>query len=280
MHPISLASNATASDGPTLLRTVPHWLRVFGSHIAEVLIVIDMEPLIGRISELQRGQSQPDKLYEAISALEASDSRVRFVSLSSLDPAPIQRRWFGEACPIRCQAGTPLLPFAATIDEAKSDIVLRCDSDMLFCERGWLLNEAIPFLQNGVDVYEPPRQLLGSTVAAVSTRAFLVAKTSLYTRLPLRNLRLDALRVLHRTISRRPPWLALEQMMTQSVKRGQLTHRIGKNTDLGFSLHGVKRAWTGAPWFAEVISAVEAGQVPAPQQRSANFDPALWNIEV
>ncbi len=277
---LSLASNATSSDGETLLRTVPHWLRVFGSRLVEVVIIVDSEPLEGRIAELQRGQSKPSKLQDAIQVLEASDPRVRFVSLSSLEPSAIQRRWFGSARPIRCQVGTPLLAFAAAVDQANSNIVLRCDSDMLFCERGWLLNEAIPLLQGGVDVYEPPRQQIEDKEAAASSRAFMVSKETLYRHLPLRNLRLDPLRVLHRKIKGRPPWLALEQMITRSAKKGQLSHRIGQNVDLGFSLHGLRRAWTAAPWFPDVIRAVESGQVPIRQQKCWDFHPELWDIQL
>lgn len=277
---LSLASNATSSEGETLLRTVPHWLRVFGSRLAEVVIVVDLEPPEGRIAEFQRGQSVPSELGDAIQVLEASDPRVRFVSLSSLEPVAIQRRWFGNARPIRCQAGTPLLAFAAAVDQANSNIVLRCDSDMLFCERGWLMNEAIPSLQRGVDVYEPPRQQIEGKETAASSRAFMVSKETLYCHLPLRNLRLDPLRALHRKMNGRPPWLALEQMITRSAKKGQLSHRIGQNIDLGFSLHGLKRAWTAAPWFPDVIRAVESGQVPIGQQKFLDLHPELWGIQL
>jgi hypothetical protein len=149
---------------------------------------------------------------------------------------------------------------------------------MLFCERGWL-DEAIASFQEGVDVYEPPRLHLGAETA-VSSRAFMVAKESLYCHLPLRNLRLDVLRVLHRMSKGRPPWLALEQMMTRSVAKGQLSHRIGRNTDLGFSLHGLKRSYTASPWFVEVVRSIETGYVPAPQRKCWDFHPDHWGIQV
>jgi hypothetical protein len=149
---------------------------------------------------------------------------------------------------------------------------------MLFCENGWL-DEAIQSLEEGVDVYEPPHLHLG-VEREVSSRAFMIAKQSFYGHLPLRNLRLDVLRVLHRMSKGRPPWLALEQMMTSSVAKGQLFHKVGRNTDLGFSLHGLKRAWIGSPWFDEVIRFVESGEVPSQQQRCWDFVPEYWGIEV
>src|ERR1700747_920086 len=96
---ISIASNATLADGPTLLRIVPHWLRVFGSKLGEIAIIVDSEPLEGRIAELHRGQSRPDQLKEAIRLLERDYPIVCFISLQSLDPKPIQQRWFGKVCP-------------------------------------------------------------------------------------------------------------------------------------------------------------------------------------
>ena len=275
---VSIASNATSADGPTLLRIVPHWLRVFGSRLREITIIVDSEPLEGRIADLHRGQSQPDELREAIRLLERVSPLVNFISLKSLEPSPIQRRWFGNARPVRCQAGTPILAFAAAVDQAKQDIVLRCDSDMLFYENGWL-DEAILSLQDGaLDVYEPPRLHLGATTS-VSSRAFVVSKRSFYRRLPLRNLRLDALRALHRISTRRPPWVALEQMMTCSVAKGQLSHKVGCRADLGFSLHGLKRSHIASPWFEDVIRSIERGRVPDSQLSSWDFHPDHWGIQ-
>lgn len=274
---ISIASNATSADGPTLLRIIPHWLRVFGARLEEVVIIVDSQPLSGRIAELQRGQSNRDRLEEAIQSLEDLDARVRFVTLEVIRPTAIQRLWFGRARPVRCQAGTPILAFIAAIDQARCDIVLRCDSDMLFWENGWI-DDAIQSLKEGADVYEPPHLHL-SDHREVSSRAFMIAKHAFYGHLPLRNLRLDLLRALHRRIRGLPPWLALEQMMTASVAKGQLFHKVGRNRDLGFSLHGVKRAWISSPCFNDVIRSIELGEVPVRQQLYWDFAPEYWNIQ-
>ena len=275
---MSLATNATTTDGHMLLRTVPHWLRVFGARLNELLIIVDREPLMGRIGEMQCKQSLPDQFDDAINELCRADSRVRFIELLSLDPDPIQRRWFGNARPVRCQAGTPLLAFAAAIDQASSNIILRCDSDMLFCERGWLREANLSF-RHGVDVYEPPRLHL-ALQTVVSSRAFMVNKSSFYDKLPLRSLRLDVFRMVHRMIKKRSPWVALEQMMTRSVRTGQLSHKIGQNTGLGYSLHGVMRSYAERPWFLDVIHAVETGEVPPLQYRSWDLCPEEWGIHL
>ncbi len=272
---ISLASNATAADGPTLLRLVPHWLRIFHEYLSELLIVVDMQPLSGRIAELQRGAFDPDGFKKSVHILEMMDSRVRFVPLESIEPEPIQRRWFGKCRPIRCQGGTPILAFVAAIEEARSDIVLRFDCDMLFCERGWLEKDAIPSLNGGIDVYEPPRLRVHTPVS--SSRAFMVSKSRLDRMLPLRSLRLDPLRILHRWSLGRPTWLALEAMLTRAAEGRRLNHRIGQSLDLGFSLHGLKRKWTAAPWFDCVIRSVEAGDVPKSQRDHWDFNPEFWS---
>jgi len=273
---LSLVSNATVADGATIRRIVPHWLRVFGPWLREILIILDTEPLEGRIAELQYGQSRPEELQEAIRVLEAADPRVRFAALQTLSCAATQRRWFGNAHPVRCHAGTPILAFAAAIDNAESNVVLRCDSDMLFCEKGWVLDEAIPCLQEGVDVYEPPRLQSGTSETPMSSRAFMVAKEALYGHLPLCNLRLDPLRVLLRTATGRPRWVALEQMISRAAAKGQLSHKIGWNTDLGFSLHGLKRSWIASPWFEDVVRSIELGQVPDAQRKCWDFHPEFW----
>jgi hypothetical protein len=277
MQSISLASNATEADGPTLMRMVPHWLRVFGAQMVEMVIVVDAEPMTGRIGELQQGHWDPDALKVAIIGLESADPRVRFVPMKSIEPEPVQRRWFGKARPVRCETGTPLLAFVAAIEQTRSDLVLRFDSDMLFCEKGWLEGEAIPLLESGVDIYEPPRMHVEN--AAASSRAFMISKHRLDSKLPLRNLCLDPLRVLHRRWHGRPPWVTLEKMITRGAEKRQLSHRIGRNVDLGFSLHGLKRAWTGASWFDRVIESVEAGEVPDAQHASFDFNPDYWNIK-
>ncbi len=121
-----------------LLHTVPHWLRVFADRVAEIVIVADLLPPQGRIAALHHGAQDARQLEAALAELAALDAGIKIFPLQDLPPRPIQRHWFGNAAPVRCQAGTPLLAFAAAVDQAGADLVLRCDSDMLFHEAGWL----------------------------------------------------------------------------------------------------------------------------------------------
>lgn len=65
---------------------------------------------------------------------------------------------------------------------------------------------------------------------------------------------------------------SLEQMMTRSVRTGHLSHKIGQNTALGYSVHGVKRSYAKTSWFLDVIHAVELGEVPLLQRDLASTD--------
>jgi hypothetical protein len=257
---------------------VPHWLRVFGNRIGEVVIVVDEQPVIGRVADLQGKQASLDEVVSAIRKLERSDSRIHSVPLGSLDIAGTQRRWFGKARPVRCQVGTAVVAFAAAVDQAREDLVLRCDCDMLFCERGWL-DEAIDEIAAGTHVYEPPR-FHSEPVEAVSSRAFMVSQRALRARLPLLNLRLDFARRIHRRITGRPTWLALEQMMERSVRKGEIRHRIGTRGDSGFSLHALRRSYIAEDWFVKVIDAVESNQVPKAQELFWDLHPEAWGFRV
>lgn len=270
---ISIATNASLADGEVLSRIVPHWLRIFGARVREIAIVVDKQPPAGRIAALHGRQGTLDEVMESVRALERLDRRIRSTLLSSIDPAATQRRWFGRGRPVRCQAGTPILAFAAAVDQATSDVVLRCDSDMLFHECGWIV-EALRATAENVDVYEPPR-LYTDPKERVSSRAFVVRKSTLYANLPLRQLRLDPLRTLHRRLKGRPNWLAFEHMLERGAAKRQITHKIGSR-ELGFSLHALKRSYVSADWFSEVIAAVECGEVPERQRKEWDLDPSAW----
>src|SRR5690349_15573320 len=111
MAPFTIATNASVADGPTLVQTVPHWVRVFGKSIHEIVVVVDDQPLTGRIAQLHAGSANAAALSASVQELESRYNFLRSVPLSSLNAGDIQRKWFGSAQPVRCQAGTPILAF-------------------------------------------------------------------------------------------------------------------------------------------------------------------------
>ena len=272
----SLATNACALDGTMLAHTVPHWLRVFGDRVAEVVVVVDREVPSGRIATLHRDAAQLVPLDDSLNQLVRHDTRVRVVELQQLELLPIQEKWFGSARPVRCQAGTPVVAFVTAIESAHQDLVLRCDCDMLFREDGWLAQGDVE-LANHCNLYEPPR-LDQTAKTDVSSRAFMVRKSVFRGRLPLRNLRLDPLRILHRTLHGRPTWIALEQMLQRAVQTRELAHRIGSDTRLGYSLHALRRSFANEHWFEQVVRAVEFDDLPLEQRGHWDLHPELWPV--
>jgi hypothetical protein len=88
------------------------------------------------------------------------------------------------------------------------------------------------------------------------------------------------MRVLHRLINGRPPWIALEQMLARSAAHGEIEYEISRNTSLGFSLHAMSRAFAVSPWFGRVVASVEAGQIPDAQRRSWDLCPDVWGLKL
>jgi hypothetical protein len=75
----SIASNVCLADWAVVRYTVPSWLKVFGSSLAEVVVVVDERPPTGRIAELNPDLWDEGKLWHELSLLKEHDSRVRIV---------------------------------------------------------------------------------------------------------------------------------------------------------------------------------------------------------
>src|SRR5947209_10116407 len=104
----------------------------------------------------------------------------------------------------------------------------------------------------------------------------MIKSSSFEARLPLRDLHLDPLRIVHRTLQGRPTWLALEQMMQRAVQARRLTHCIGSDAKVGYSLHALKRSFANEKWFERVIRAVEVDDLPEEQRETWDLNPELW----
>jgi hypothetical protein len=276
----SIATNAGIADDVRIRHSIPSWLRVFGDQLSEILIVLDPQPPSGRIAALHGTCPVPEVLIREIEILKILDKRIRVITLpTKIKIKDLLKKWFGNDLPIRCQAGTPIAAFIYAIDQARGEIVMRCDCDMLFYEAGWL-KMAEELLEKGrFDVIEPPRLGLesGTPKTPVSTRAFLLwPATFVKCCLPMKAHRVDFLRNIHRYLQGRPPWLALEQMFAIEKMRGHLRHTILSN-QLGFSLHAGKRTDVMQPGFENIVSHVERGNIPESQRLAGmDFDPAAW----
>ncbi len=279
MTAISLVTNASVADDLRIRSTVPSWLRVFGERLREVVIIVDQSAPTGRIARLHGTLGSSASLAEAIADLEAGDRRVRHQFFPGAEPPQATaRRWFRRGVPLRCQAGTPILAFARAFDSAAENLVLRADCDMLFVEAGWL-DAATKLLRSGAaDLVEPPRlgQPERSKTVEISTRALMIDRQAFDARcLPLPAHRLDVLRRLHRRLSGRPTWVALEQMFQREKQRGHLRHVVLENS-LGYSMHVATRDDVRVEGFAEIVAQFEHRAMPAAQNGRWNFLPAAW----
>jgi hypothetical protein len=264
----SIATNVCLTDASLIRYTIPSWLRVWKKRIDEVVVVVDERPPSGRISALHSAVNSKEQLYSAIGDLMRMDSRIRYVALREETASAIGEKWFSGIVPLRCQAGTPILGFLQAIEEAKGDIVLRTDSDMLFYDNGWL-DEAEKMLeQEKFDIIEPPKygMHLHQDYLQVSSRAFLVSPAIFFTKcLPLKVYHLGFLRKIHRLLSGRSSWLALEQIIEQEKARRRINHQV-LDYHSGYSVHVYTRDYAKMERFDWIVSRIETGQLPLEQQ--------------
>jgi hypothetical protein len=283
---ITISTNVCASDDVRIRHTLPSWLRTF-PEVGEFVVVVDETPPSGRIARLHRGHGNLTALYSELDAIRAQDARVRVVPLTGTDAESVLSKWFGPRSfgqypfispprPIRCQAGTPILAFIFAVEAAQGDTVLRTDCDMLFSNRGWLSEAARLLQRRSADLVEPRRLGEFGINCEFSTRAFALNKRHFAQRLPIAARVLDPARFLHRLALKRPPWLALEQMIERARERGRLSATM-LPTELGNSMHVATHQQASLPWFYKVPPLVELDEFPEEQvRRGPNFSPEAW----
>ena len=273
----AITTNVCVTDIPRIRHTVKSWIRTFGDSLNRITITVDPVPPSGRIALLHAGSDTQAALDEELRGLMAFDSRISTQEFClGANTSGLAKRWFKQGLPIRCQGGTPILAFIQAIDAANTDFVLRADCDMLFHEAGWLAAGVAKLRDDTVDLVEPPH-LGGRGSGGVSTRALLLSPTRFYRRcLPITAHKLGWIRQIHRRIISRPPWLALEQMLTIEVRAGRVRHSVLPESS-GFSLHIPTRHDASLPWFCEVVHAVEKGAIPRAQSSAGwDFAPSAW----
>jgi hypothetical protein len=274
----AIATNASLADGDMLSHTIPSWLRVFGNRLVEIAIIVDDAPLTGRIADLHHGLQDKEKIYSVLQGLTDRYSRVNYKKISDLPIEDIQRKWFGSAAPNRCHVGSPILPFVAGIESVSEDLVLHCDSDMLFYEAGWV-DLGFKMLNSGeIDIYEPPRIVIEDYVN-ISSRAFMISRSRFSTRLPLKHLYVDTARRIYRTLQRRPTFVSLETMLERAIANQEIVWKRGTSPgNVGWTVHAPKRSFAQEAWFANALKSIEQGSVPDVQRETWNLNPAAWTV--
>ena len=269
---ISIATNACFTDDVRLVPIVSHWLRSIGSHLNEILIVADHTAPRGRIASLHGSHGTRESFAEALSTVQGLDSRVRVLEVPPDEQMrPYTRKWFTHGHPVRCQAGTVIAHYVMAIDEAAGDLVLKCDCDMAFRDRGWI-REAVRILEDDeADIVEAARfGLPREGRGGVSTRPLLISRSTLTRRyLPMKPTRTDLLRRAHRALHGRPSWLTFEKMLDRLKANGLRQASLSSN--LGSSLHIGRRSDFLLPNVECVIRAYEEDRVPH-EQAVAGWD--------
>ncbi len=275
----SMATNASTLDADRLRVVIPHWLRTFAGSLTELTVVVDPTPPTGRIAALHGSIGSLDQVRSVLAEFAQGDSRVKVENLPFGDRLScVLRKWFGAERPIRCQAGTPIAAFIAAFEAASGPLILRADCDMLFYESGWLDAAARALSEDAADLVEPaPCGGLGPGYPVVSTRALMIHAGHWRDRiLPLRAARLTGVRRVHRFLTGRPTWLALEQMLAKEEEQGRI--RVAHLPEaLGCSLHVATRDQATKPYIPMVVASMEAGAIPATQRRAGqNFCDSAW----
>jgi hypothetical protein len=142
--PATLQINLAPGDAPHARHTVPHHLRQLGGQVEEILLTVDLLPSPG-----PRGAHHAQRLpglLDGVREWERHPSvRVREVDYGAAARAAVAERFFGGAAvPQKDCVGAPFYAYLHGLHEARHDLVLHLDSDMLLGggSQAWLAEAA------------------------------------------------------------------------------------------------------------------------------------------
>ncbi len=277
---LSIGANVSLADVHMIGCTVPNWLRIFDHFLDEICLMIDPQTPTGRLGKQYSYYSDLDALMTAVKQLEGIDKRIKGVMLAVGEKKKlIQSKWFKVGYPDRCQSGTPIFAFINAVEALNSNnLILRCDSDMLFYEDGFIGVAHEKLISGSYDIIEPP--LLGYPErkdGPISLGAFLMMPKLFSSRcIPITPHKIDVLRQIHRKFRGMSPYVNLEEMIAIEKKYGRVRH-CNLDQSLGWSLHIAKRTDVLAPNFQDIVSRVENGSAPDLQRADGrNFKSYFW----
>lgn len=277
MNKISISTNVTSQDAPRILKVLPNWLKVFGNNIHEILIVHDKKPIEGRIKELHKNLNKVRYIEFYCDEILGLDKRIRIIDLDYNNSSEILNRWFyGNEKPIRCQAGTPIYAFIYAIEKAQSDFILKVDCDMVFFNNGFVEKIIGAYSSNKFDVGEVSKTGSNNPHKGFSTRSFFVNRKSFYEKLPMTAHKLDILRRIHRKFNRRPSYLSLEEIIKIEIEKNRFISVV-LPVELGYSMHISTIEEMNLPKICKIIEMFGNGLIPPKQiSGSENFSIYFW----
>jgi hypothetical protein len=291
---VTLQINLAPPDVQHAAHVLPHQLRVWGAQVDEILLTLDaLRPSAGRFSD--RWDELAPVMNELLQrvAHEHRHARIDVVDTSSKAVAAVGRRFFDvDRLPMKDSRGGPLYAYFYGWHRATHDLVLHCDSDMLFGggSQTWV-QEAISAMRADSSVLlttplpGPPRadgrlceQPEGRPVPGMAhafrfqkmtTRVFLMDRAQLQERVGTLALAPPLLlRSRVKALINRNPMVAMpEQIVTGEMQRHDLSRLdfLGASPGM-WSLHPAYRSPAFYEALPELIARVEAGDIPDEQR--------------
>jgi len=270
---INIVTNVSIYDGIRIKHTIPNWVRIFGSKIESIRIIVDEKPVEGRIKSLHSNNKIIYSVDESICDLLNKYPFINVEKLNYAEAEEISSVFFKKGNPIRCQFGTPIFAFLKGIHSIDEGIILRTDCDLLYYDEGWVEKSIHLLTDNKYDIIEPP--IPGEIDYGFSSRCFLVNKKKFMEKMPIKAYKLDPLRRIDRILNKRSVYLALEQMFQKEIDRNYLLCKKMEN-NLGFSIHFNHPNDFRINDIEDVIDRIEKDSLPDKQKNNWNFNQEFW----
>jgi hypothetical protein len=271
---ISIVLNVSCNDLYRIRKHIPLLCEEFEEGIVnEILIIYDATPPSGRIAKLHGFSFYDHQIEAELTKCKDIDRRVKVITLDYSQLNEISTKWFGYEKLNRCQGGTPIFPFFYAIEQAKNDFVIKLDSDILVKNNG--LDEYISEkfkASKELSFMSLPR--FPKNIGGFSTRAFAINKFALMPILPLKFIRLDALRRLHRLSTHRDPYRAPEDAIQKCIDTQYVQHEWSP-LEYGYTLHVSLSWWPGLVEYSDWMDHFLKGEVPT-AQTEWDFNIAAW----
>jgi hypothetical protein len=304
--PATLQINVAPTDLPHAVHTLPHQLRQWGGQVQEILFTFDLHRTAhgGRFGEGWQERLEPmqqlleelcrEHPHARVASVDYAPQAVREIALAYLD---------GPFMPAKDTKGAPFYPYFHGLHEARHELVLHMDSDLLFggSSQTWI-SEARTLLDQHPDVLAcsplpgpptPDGGLRTQTAprfehacaafrfSTMNTRLFLIDRVRLRERaLPLQLL--GPIRRTSRVKARlhgNPPYGAAELALGAAMRAAGLSRVDFLGAEPGmWSLHPPYRTPQFYEQLPSLIERVETGRVPDAQRGDYELNDSMFDF--
>jgi hypothetical protein len=303
--PVTLQINVAPTDFPHAIHILPHQLRQWGGQVQEILFTFDLHRTArgGRFGEGWHERLTPmTKLLDDLCGAHPN-ARISEVDYAPETMSAVADEFTGGSpVPAKGTNGTPLYPYFHGLHDARNELILHLDSDLMFGggSQSWI-GEAVGVLAENPDVLvtsplpglptadcrlrrETAPRFEHSSPAfrfnTLTTRLFLIDRERLRERLsPLRLL--GPLRPLSRAKARlhgNPPYRAAELTISEAMSRAGLyrVDLLGAAPGM-WSLHPPYRSEQFYGALPGLIERIETGNVPDAQRGDCELNDSMFD---